>query len=87
MKTIRQIENGLSRQSLNEKKSSKQVGNCSFKHDIEDTRSFSYLMSISAKLFASGERKLILVQDKQLTNIHLSISDKYSTESDNNSHF
>ena len=44
-------------------------------------------MSISAKLFASGERKLILVQDKQLTNIRLSISDKYSTESDNNIHF
>ena len=79
MKTICQIENGLLRLSLDKKKSSKQVGNCSFKHDILDTRSFSYLMSISAKLFASRERKLILVQDKQLTNIHLSISDKYST--------
>lgn len=44
-------------------------------------------MSISAKLFASEERKLTLVHDKQLINIHLGIHDKYSTESDDNRHF
>lgn len=44
-------------------------------------------MSISAKLFASGEKKLILVHDKQLINIHLGIYDQYSTESDDNNHF
>lgn len=48
---------------------------------------FSYLMSISAKLFASGERKLTLVHNKQPNNIHFGIYDKYSTESGDNSYF
>lgn len=43
-------------------------------------------MSISAKLFASGERKLILVHDKQLINIHLGIMTNI-LQSDDNSHF
>lgn len=53
----------------------------------KNARFCSYLMSISAKLFASGERKLLLVYDKQLINIHLGICDKFSTELNDNSHF
>lgn len=52
------------------KESFRQVGSCSFKHDFWDGRFCSYLMSISAKLFASGERKFMLVHDKQVINIH-----------------
>lgn len=85
MEITHQKEYMLSISDCHLNKSLRHDGNCSIKHGSWDARFCSYLMSISAKLFASGERKFILVHDKDLINIRWGIYDKHSIESDDNS--